>query len=566
MTVGPQKTRFKIEMQAIVSLLMPLLPILFFSLFYFYPLGAIFRLSFTGNGRSATAVYQLFSDPTTRHILWFTTWQALLSTVLTVLLALPGAYLFAHFQFRGKTTLKAILTLPFVLPTIVVANALTALLGSRGLLNTTLMALFHLPTPLIRLEHSIWLIFIAHIFYNYSVVLRMVSQYWQNLPSDLSQAAQMLGASPARAFWHITLPLLWPAIFGAALLVFIFTFTSFGVVLILGGPGFATLEVEIYRQAVNLFNLPLAAALSLWQILFTFGLTAVYTRLQSRLTRPLRLQSTHAVERPIRTPAQHFWVSLNLLGMAALLALPLWALVARSFEGKNGFTLAYYQELFINRRDSLFFVPPVTAVANSLTFAFTAMLLATSLGLLTALFLTQTNGRYRQWLDPLFMLPLSTSAVTLGFGYIIALNRPPLDLRSSSLLVPIAHTLIGIPFVIRAVLPALRRINPKLRETAVILGASPRRVWWEVDWPLIRRALLVGALFAFTVSMGEFGATLFIARPQTPTIPTAIYRFLSQPGDLNSGQAFAMSSLLLLVCAVGFMAIERFHLGDEGEF
>ena len=125
---------------------------------------------------------------------------------------------------------------------------------------------------------------------------------------------------------------------------------------------------------------------------------------------------------------------------------------------------------------------------------------------------------------------------------------------------------MAIPFVIRSVLPAIRRINPRLREAASLLGADSNKVWFQVDWPLIRRALLIGAVFAFTISMGEFGATVFIARPQTPTMPVAIYRFLGQPGALNHGQALAMSSLLMLVCALGFLLIERFRLGGEGEF
>jgi thiamine transport system permease protein len=220
---------------------------------------------------------------------------------------------------------------------------------------------------------------------------------------------------------------------------------------------------------------------------------------------------------------------------------------------------------------------------NSTGFALATVLLATSLGLISAWYLaghTMTvpvaNGRsgllqrlqtaVKPLLDPMFMLPLATSAVTLGFGFVLALNKPPLNLRRSLLLVPIAHTLVAMPFVIRSVLPSIRRINPRLREAASMLGADPQRVLLHIDWPLIRRALLVGAVFAFTISMGEFGATIFIARPQTPTMPVAIYRFLGQPGALNYGQAMAMSCLLMLVCAVGFVAIERFRIEDEGEF
>jgi len=169
-------------------------------------------------------------------------------------------------------------------------------------------------------------------------------------------------------------------------------------------------------------------------------------------------------------------------------------------------------------------------------------------------------------LDPIFMLPLGTSAVTLGLGYIVALDEPPLNLRTSPLLVVLAHTLVALPFVVRSVLPALRSIHPHLREAAAVLGASPWRVWREVDLPIVARAVLVGAVFAFTISMGEFGATSLIARPERPTMPVAIYRFLARPGTANYGQALAMSTLLMLVCTLGFLAIERFRVGEVGEF
>ncbi len=544
-----------------------LLPLAFFILFYFYPLGAILKLSFApAGGLDFSALGKLVRTGYYLRVLSFTFWQATASTALTLALALPGAYVFARYDFPGKATLKAVSTLPFVLPTVVVANAFTALLGPRGVLNGWLMAFFALPRPPIDLTHTIWIILLAHVFYNYSVALRIISSYWQNLPADVTEVAQMLGASPARAFRHVTLPMLKPAIGAAALLVFMFSFTSFGVILILGGAKFATIEVEIYRQAVNLFNLPVAATLSLVQILFTFGLMWVYTRTQSNMARPAKLKSSRSVQRAVRTAKDRLIVGGNLGLMMVLLASPLLALILRSFRGENGWTLTFYRELFINRRGALFFVPPGEAIFNSTAIALTTVVFAVALGIIIVLMLTTGEHRWQKWLDPLFMLPLATSAVTLGFGYIIALNKPPLNLRGSLILVPIAHTLVAIPFVIRSVLPAVRSINPNLREVAAVLGASPRKVWRAVDFPLIRRALLVGAVFAFTVSMGEFGATVFIARPQTPTMPVAIIRFLGQPGALNYGQALAMSSLLMLVCAVGFIGIERFRLGDEGEF
>ena len=565
-----------------------LLPILFFVLFYFYPLGTILGVSLAPEGKlELEPLRSLFRNSYYLRTLWFTFWQAAVSTLLVLLLAMPGAYVFARYRFRGKQTLRAVIMLPFVLPTIVVANAFLALLGPGGTANRWLIDLFHLSQPPLQLQHTIWMILLAHIFFNYSVALRIISSSWQNLSPDLTQAAQMLGASRGRAFWYITLPLLRPAVLAAAVLVFIFCFTSFGVILILGGPRYATIEVEIYRQAVNLFNLPVAAALSLIQIVFTFGLMWLYTHTQARSTHSLKLMSSRSTERSIRTLKDRIIVYGNLLLMLLLLGLPLLALVSRSFAGQDGPTLRFYSELFINRQNSIFFVPPAEAIFNSTAVALFTVLLAVSVGRISARMLptkrqVSSNGAtsvkdgtgimsrarrfYHRLLDPLLMLPLATSAVTLGLGYIIALNKPPLNLRQSLLLVPIVHTLVAIPFVIRSVLPAMRRINPRLREAASLLGADSNKVWFHIDWPLIRRALLVGAVFAFTISMGEFGATLFIARPQTPTMPVAIYRFLGQPGALNYGQALAMSTLLMLVCAAGFLLIERFRLGGEGEF
>jgi thiamine transport system permease protein len=554
------------------GLLLYLVPLIFLAVFFFYPLLSIFALSFAPQGTvDLSALRKLISTSYYGRTLWFTIWQATLSTLLTVILALPGAYVFARYQFRGKSLLQALTTIPFVLPTVVVANAFTAWLGPRSWLNLALMTLLGLERPPINLQYSIWIILLAHIFYNYTVVLRIVGGFGANLNPRVEEAARMLGARPRDVLWQVTLPLLAPAIAAAALLVFIFCFTSFGVILILGGPRFATLEVEIYRQTVNLFNLPVAAALSIVQILFTFTLMWAYTRLQARTAVPLDLRPREHTQRRALSPHDRLLVGSNVALMVILLLSPLLALVERSFTLGGGFSLRYYAELFVNRRDSILYVPPIQAVLNSLGFAAVSVVLALVLGLISASLLARPGRRrgirrLQALFDPLLMLPLGTSAVTLGFGFIIALDEPPLNLRASLLLVPLAHTLVAFPFVVRSLLPALRGIKPSLREAASVMGANPWQVWRQVDLPIVGRALLVGAVFAFTISMGEFGATALIARPQTPTMPVAIYRFLGQPGALNYGQALAMSALLMLVCAVGMIAIEHFRVGDIGEF
>ncbi len=545
-----------------------ILPLAFLAAFYFYPLAAILRISFAGE--SARGVWELFTDAYYARVLGWTIFQAALSTLLTLVAAFPAAYILARYDFRGAALLRALTTIPFLMPTIVVATAFSALLGPRGSVNLALMQCFQLEKPPLAILNTLWAILLAHTFYNFTIVMRIVGGFWANLDPQFENAARVLGASRARAFWHVTLPLLAPAIVAAALLVFIFDFTSFGVVLILGGPRLATLEVEIYRQTVNLFNLPTAAALSLLQLVCTFALMFAYTRLQARLAQPLRLRPQAVVRRHLQSAGERIGVGGYLVAMLFFLMTPLVSIVVASFaEG-----LGYYAELFVNRRGSITFVPPIDAVRHSLLFAGATVLLATALGLIAAYSLhandRQPSSADRRHsflrrfpsvihvLDAVYMLPLGTSAVTLGFGFILALG----DLRASVALVPIAHTLVAFPFVVRSVLPILRSIQPHLRQAAQALGASPARVWREIDLPIIARAVLVGAVFAFTVSMGEFGATALVARPEMPTIPVAIYRFLGQPGAINFGQALALATILMLVSAAAIVAMERWRVGD----
>ncbi|MCB8937213.1 MAG: iron ABC transporter permease [Ardenticatenaceae bacterium] len=536
-----------------------LLPLLFLLVFFFYPLGNILRLSLTPE-----ALVDLVIRPSFRRVIWFTVWQAGLSTGLTLLLGLPAAYLFARYEFRGKTVLRALTTIPFVMPTVVVAAAFRALLGANGPLNRLLIGAFNLATPPIQLEQTLTIILLAHVFYNVTVVVRLVGGFWGNLNPRLVEAAQTLGASPRRAFWEVTLPLIRPSLISATLLIYLFTFTSFGVVLILGGPSFSTIETEIYRQYITFLRPDVAGALSLLQIVFTFALMWLYAKWQQESAVPLDFRPTASSLKQAKAVREKVVLSSMVVGLLFFLLLPLLALVWQSFVDRDGqFTLAYYQALPTLRRDSIVFIPPLVALRNSLGYALLTVLVAGLLGLLTATLLIRPS-RWRSWLDPIFMLPLGVSAVTLGFGYVVTFRW----LRTSPLLVLIAHVLVAFPFVVRTLLPVLQGIKPSLREAAAVLGASPGRVWREVDLPIVGRALLVASVFAFTVSMGEFGATSFIVRPNSGylTIPIAIERFLGQPGALNFGQALAMSTVLMLVTAVGFMAIERFRYADIGEF
>ncbi|MFO8075760.1 MAG: iron ABC transporter permease, partial [Egibacteraceae bacterium] len=497
-------------------------------------------------------------------VAWFTLWQAVVSTLLTLAVGLPGAYAMSRMDFPGRSLVRAAATVPFVLPTVVVGSAFLALLGPRSPINAALEAVLGAGAPTLDLRRSIAAILIAHVFFNYAVVLRTVGGLWSHLDPRLEDAARVLGASRWQAFREVSLPLLRPAIASAAAIVFLFTLTSFGVVLILGGPGRATIEVEIHRATTQLLDLPLASALALLQLAAVLVALAVYGRLQRRATRQHLVAAAHTA-RPPASRGERAFLAANLAVVALLLLAPLLVLVERSFAGPDGYTLAAWQGL-LDADDTVLAVAPGEAVRNSLLFAVAATLIALVVGGLAASAAALGDGRASRLVDRALMLPLGTSAVTLGFGFLIALDTPPLDLRGSPLLVPIAQALIATPFVVRTLLPVLRSIDTRLREAAAVLGARPLRVWAEVDLPIVGRALLVAAGFAFAIAVGEFGATVFVARAELPTMPVAIFRLLGRPGVANFGEAMAMSTVLATITATAIVAIDRVRVGQIGRF
>lgn len=555
------------------ALLLWAIPLAFLVVFFYQPLVAIFRLVFSPRFSQG---WELFRWSQVTKPLGFTLYQATLSTLLTLVLGLPAAWLFARFQFPGRKVLRTLTIIPFILPTVVVATAFNTLLGPRGWLNLGLMSLFNLSSPPLHVLNSLGAILLAHVFYNTSIVIRMVGSNLSRLNQNLPTAAQSLGASPWKAFKEVTLPLLMPSILSATLMVFLFDFTSFGVVLMLGGPQFSTLEVEIFTQAMSRFNMPVAGLLSIVQLGFTLLVSALINRVnQPRYGKAAMASESSGLRKPKKT-LEKIFVVVMIVTLLVLMVTPILSLVTRSFftfeaargergELQTGFTLRYYRELFENRERSLFYVPPIAAIRNSIIYAGITMLLATILGLLSA-YAIHRSGRLSRFLEPLFMLPLGASSVTLGLGFLIVFGSSLLTQGRFQALIPIAHALVALPLVTRTILPALRGIPANLGLAAKSLGASPIRVLREVDLPLLFRAIAVSLLFAFTISLGEFGASSFLSNIAMPTIPVAIYRYISQPGALNYGQALAMSSLLMFVCVLGSLIIEQLRLPGEEMF
>jgi thiamine transport system permease protein len=512
-------------------------PTVFVAALLLWPLAAVTNRALRPGGElDLSPVGDTLGDPSVHSVLWFTVWQAGLSTLLTVVAALPAAWLFARVPFVGRSVAWAALVVPFVLPTVVVATAISGLPG--GLSGRPLAA-----------------ILVAHVFFNFAVVVRVVGTAWAGLGQGPAEAAAVLGAGPTAVFRRVTLPLLAPSVLAASAVVYLFCFTSFGVVLLLGGGRLRTVEVEIY-QRLRLLDLGGAATLALVQLVLVGVLLVVAARWSQRWS----------VDSPIggrgegRLSGRTRWLAV-VAGMftGVLLVVPMGTLVWRSVRTTDGVGLQYWRALGTQR--GVLAASPLQALGNSLVVASVATLVALALGVAAVAGLValerRRGGSGLAAFDAILMLPLGASAVTVGLGLFLAFDRPPLDLRTSVVLVPLAQALVALPFVVRVMLPAARSVAGRLREAAMVCGASPLQVVWHIDRPLLQRPLAVAAGFAFAVAMGEFGATLVVARPDVPTLPIVLARLLGQPGAVNRGQAMAVATLLMVVTAVAVMVADR---------
>jgi thiamine transport system permease protein len=341
------------------------------------------------------------------------------------------------------------------------------------------------------------------------------------------------------------------------------------VVLTLGGLRYATVETEIYLLTTQLLDLQAAAALSVLQLVVISVLLYAAQRSRTRREAALDRAGEHeTTRRPRRADAPVLVVTTLAL---AFVAAPLLTLVLRSLRVRDTWGLGHYRDLTGRGEGGALLVPVSTALANSWRVAVDATLLAMVLGVLVAAAVSRRPRDRRErrtvaLLDSVFMLPLGVSAVTLGFGFLVTMDRPPVDLRSSPVLVPIAQALVALPLVVRTLAPVLRSIEPRQRQAAASLGASPLRVVLTVDLPTVWRPLLAATGFAVAVSLGEFGATSFLARPDRPTLPVLIYQLVSRPGDQNFGMALAASVVLGLVTVTVMAAVERLRLGSVGAF
>jgi thiamine transport system permease protein len=533
-----------------------LVPLVVLGVFFVLPVsGMVGRGLLPGGHLDIGGVLDVLTRPEIRRAIWFTVWTSTLATLLACALGLPAAYVLHRVAIPGRTWLRAVLVVPFVLPTVVVGVAFQLLIGSGG------------PLAFLGLDGSPVAIVAGLVFFNASVVIRVVGGAWESLDPRPAEAAAALGASPRQVLRDVILPSLRPAAVSAATVVFLFCATAFGIVLTLGGLRYSSVETQIYLLTTDLLDLQGAAALSILQLLVVTVLLLAAARAR-RTPDAVVARSRVRLRRPTGADAPALGATVLLL---LLVAAPLASLVVASLRVDGAWSLANYTALQTPGSHQALLVPVTEAVVNSLRIAVDATWMSLLLGLAVAVVVTRrshsrSERRLRSVLDGLFMLPLGVSAVTLGFGFLITLGRPPLELRDSPLLIPIAQALVALPLVVRVLVPVLAGVDDRLRQAAATLGASPTKAWLAVDLPAIWKPLLAAAGFAFACSLGEFGATSFLVRDDRPTLPVVIFRLIGHPGDLNYGMALAGSVVLGTTTAVVMLVVERLRVSSVGTF
>jgi thiamine transport system permease protein len=501
------------------------LPLTFVAVLFYWPITRITSLGFAGDWLATLLL------PKNQGVVWFTLWQAALSTLITLVIAIPGAYLLYRKSFPGQQAIRALITVPFVLPSIVVAVGFTVFRNVHD---------FWIDLGFTFLENPVYWIIAAHVFVNYSIAVRTIGGVWSTMDSEIEEAAELDGAGRIRTLISISLPQLRQAIFSAAALVFLFSATSFGIVLVLGGGQVQTIETAIYFAATQFLDLEAAAALVLIQTLITALAFLVGSSL-AKGTVGLE-QVSEGARKPkvdLRDLPAAVLTGVIILG---LLVMPLLLVVVEAFRVRDGFGLQNFLNLSTRGARDLLNISVIDAAGNSIRNMIVAAAIAFVLGTLISWLLVRTKQKF---LDLVFLVPLGISSVVLGFGFLISFDADWFPLRSSWLIVPLAQALIALPMVIRLVYPALVSIGKEPIEHASLDGASPWQIWRFVESGMIKGVLLSSVGYAAIISVGEFGASSFLAYGSEGTIPTLLFRLIARPGEQNYGMAMAVSAILI---------------------
>ncbi|MHA2330845.1 MAG: ABC transporter permease [Candidatus Hodarchaeales archaeon] len=555
---------FKLAFMALLSI-----PVIFLFFFFYFPLLNLFFTVLSDNETVNAGIFNvivsIITNPLNVYIIQFTFYQAILSTLFSIICGLPGAYILANYHFPGKGIVKALMTVPFVLPAIVVVLGFILVYGEFGLLNQITTSWFGIAP--FSFEGTFHGVLMAHIFYNTPVVIRLISASWEVTDPEIDEVSRTLGSKSWHKFKNVTLPAIIPGLAASSLLVFIYCFTSFAIIFSVGGIHYKTLEVRIYESVQGFrFDFVEGAILALVQLITITVVLVVYMSFMQKFRKRESMRSRVVTKKPLIS--KEGWKGvIKLLPVLAYFTLftaffflPLALVLVSSFIDVTGhITLEAYLTVISTQRNQYLGISPINQLLNTLIFSTIVAIVSVTFGLLAA-FLTRDllkRMESKTAFFVLFILPMTTSGIILAFSLITLYRRSPIVGSQAWLAVIIAHVLVAFPFINRTLIASFDKINPELVEVAKTLGANRWQIFYQVELPQLIPGMIVSASFAFAISAGEFGATYFIARSEFTTLAVGVYQFLATPQHGNIIFSSAMSSILIAVCVTCFLIIEK---------
>ncbi|MGB1827906.1 MAG: ABC transporter permease [Candidatus Poseidoniaceae archaeon] len=501
-----------------------------------------------------------------KGVFQFTIMQAVLSSIATLAIGIPIAWQLGRYEWTFQTIIRSLLTMPFVMPSIVAAMGFMHLIGENGL-N-------------IRNDSSTWLwvLIIAHAWFNLSLVIRFCEPVLSTLDPSLEEQLRLLpeGRTRLGRFRYLWFPLLIPSIAAAACMTFVFSFTSFALVkwITLGENTLESMMADIGSSAgipgymISKNEVILGSSLIQFTVLL-FSLWLM-TWLQNRRQSLLPA----ANEKIVKTKNNAGW--LVIIPAICFAVIPLATLIVSSFrvtetnlDGSRTYWSTEGWSYAFSATNSL--PSGWDALYNSIGYALICLMIALPLGWTLAQTindLEENSPRLARILDVFTMLPFAVSSVMIGLGVMLGMIKINPEFFYSIWFTPvIAHIMITTPFVVRIILPAMRSFDAKYDECGQTLGMSKIKRFFLIKLPMLRGSILVAAIFTIAMSLGEFGASWVVTRNSDwTTLPVMIDSIRAFPYNepLVPPAANAVSSVLMLIALILFISSEKFRPKRDG--
>ncbi len=501
-----------------------------------------------------------------QNVLEFTLLQSVSSTILTLIISIPIAWTLGRHRWPFESLIRTVLTLPFVIPSIIAAMGILTLVGSHGLDLRTNEGTWW------------WTLIISHAWFNMALIIRFCEPLLSKLDPDLEEQLRLLphGRTRASRIKNLWAPLLLPSIVAAACMTFVFSFTSFALVrwITVRDNTLESMMAEVSSSAGIQGYMEPTSDIVMGASLIQFTILLASLWLTSVIQRDKKAILPQARPEHVRKPNSRGW--LVILPALIFAVLPLISVVIGSFRirdlgesgggfrwGTDGWNQAYH--------GSFSFAPMSEAILNSLGYAAITILVALPLGYALASTindLEKRNPNLARLLDVFTMLPFALSAAMVGLGVLLGIIK--LDVSSAYqfwALPSLAHIMLTTPFVVRIMLPALRSLDNSYDENARVLGMDEFSRFIKIKIPLLKGSIIISSIFVIAMSLGEFGASFIVAKNSDwTTMPLLIDAWRAKPmkDPLSAPASNAVATVLMVITMGLFMFAERFRNNRDG--